>query len=209
MRPTGNAGCVCVCLYRALLVESRLPRVLLEKNINNVATPQGLLCYAGGSVGVQVQVQVAQGCQSTEHLGVAFRCAMYTRVVAAAAMTSLALLSRRVGAFSGGPRPVSSLWIQQSSSPSAARGPAAVAASAAARSSTARSRPLVSSTSPPPARKYRHLHSATAASQHAGVEEREVFDFETPVDRSGTGALKWDKYSGKDVIPMWVRCTAV
>jgi cystathionine beta-lyase len=31
-----------------------------------------------------------------------------------------------------------------------------------------------------------------------------AFDFDTPVDRSGTGALKWDKYAGRDVIPMWV-----
>lgn len=31
-----------------------------------------------------------------------------------------------------------------------------------------------------------------------------VFDFETVYDRSSTGALKWDKYGGKDVIPMWV-----
>lgn len=30
------------------------------------------------------------------------------------------------------------------------------------------------------------------------------FDFYTPVDRGGTGALKWDKYAGRDVIPMWV-----
>jgi cystathionine beta-lyase len=30
------------------------------------------------------------------------------------------------------------------------------------------------------------------------------FDFDTPVDRRGTGAIKWDKYAGRDVIPMWV-----
>jgi len=31
-----------------------------------------------------------------------------------------------------------------------------------------------------------------------------MYDFETPVDRSGTQSLKWEHYSGRDVIPMWV-----
>jgi cystathionine beta-lyase len=31
-----------------------------------------------------------------------------------------------------------------------------------------------------------------------------VFDFDTPVDRSGTGSHKWDRYEGRDVIPLWV-----
>lgn len=30
------------------------------------------------------------------------------------------------------------------------------------------------------------------------------FDFDTPIDRAGTGAIKWDRYAGRDVIPMWV-----
>jgi cystathionine beta-lyase len=30
------------------------------------------------------------------------------------------------------------------------------------------------------------------------------FDFDTPMDRYGTGSIKWDKYTGSDVIPMWV-----
>ncbi len=30
------------------------------------------------------------------------------------------------------------------------------------------------------------------------------FDFDTPVDRRGTGSLKWDKYAGRDVLPLWV-----
>lgn len=30
------------------------------------------------------------------------------------------------------------------------------------------------------------------------------FDFDTVVDRRGTAAIKWDKYAGRDVIPMWV-----
>lgn len=31
-----------------------------------------------------------------------------------------------------------------------------------------------------------------------------LFDFDTPVDRQGTASLKWDKYRGKDVLPMWL-----
>ena len=30
------------------------------------------------------------------------------------------------------------------------------------------------------------------------------FDFETLPDRRGTGSLKWDRYAGRDVLPMWV-----
>jgi len=32
----------------------------------------------------------------------------------------------------------------------------------------------------------------------------DAFDFDIPVDRSGTGSQKWDKYAGRDVIPLWV-----
>jgi len=28
--------------------------------------------------------------------------------------------------------------------------------------------------------------------------------FDTPVDRRGTGSLKWSRYAGRDVLPMWV-----
>ncbi|MGI5939270.1 MAG: MalY/PatB family protein [Thermoleophilia bacterium] len=31
-----------------------------------------------------------------------------------------------------------------------------------------------------------------------------MFDFDTVVDRANTGSLKWDKYAGRDVIPLWV-----
>ena len=31
-----------------------------------------------------------------------------------------------------------------------------------------------------------------------------VFDFDTMIDRSGTGSEKWEKYAGKNIIPMWV-----
>jgi cystathionine beta-lyase len=30
------------------------------------------------------------------------------------------------------------------------------------------------------------------------------FDFDTVIDRRGTASSKWDKYAGRDVIPMWV-----
>lgn len=32
----------------------------------------------------------------------------------------------------------------------------------------------------------------------------ETFDFDLPVDRTGTGSFKWDRYAGRDVIPLWV-----
>ena len=31
-----------------------------------------------------------------------------------------------------------------------------------------------------------------------------LYDFDTPVDRRNTASLKWDKYKGKDIIPLWV-----
>ncbi len=31
-----------------------------------------------------------------------------------------------------------------------------------------------------------------------------TFDFDTPPDRRGTDSQKWQKYAGKDVLPMWV-----
>jgi cystathionine beta-lyase len=30
------------------------------------------------------------------------------------------------------------------------------------------------------------------------------FDFDTPIDRSATASVKWNKYGGRDIIPMWV-----
>ncbi|MFZ4857479.1 MAG: MalY/PatB family protein [Desulfuromonadaceae bacterium] len=30
------------------------------------------------------------------------------------------------------------------------------------------------------------------------------FDFDTPVNRSNTGSEKWNKYKGRDIIPLWV-----
>ena len=31
-----------------------------------------------------------------------------------------------------------------------------------------------------------------------------VFNFDTPIDRRNTGSMKWEKYKGKDIIPLWV-----
>jgi len=31
-----------------------------------------------------------------------------------------------------------------------------------------------------------------------------AFDFDTPVDRTGTASVKWDRYGGRDVLPLWV-----
>ncbi len=31
-----------------------------------------------------------------------------------------------------------------------------------------------------------------------------MFDFERILDRRGTGSLKWDRYAGRDVLPLWV-----
>lgn len=34
--------------------------------------------------------------------------------------------------------------------------------------------------------------------------EKAHFDFDTPVNRSNTGSEKWNKYKGRDIIPLWV-----
>jgi len=31
-----------------------------------------------------------------------------------------------------------------------------------------------------------------------------AYDFDTTIDRGGTGSLKWDKYAGRDILPLWV-----
>ena len=33
------------------------------------------------------------------------------------------------------------------------------------------------------------------------------FDFDTPIDRSGTWSTRWDRYAGRDVLPLWVADT--
>lgn len=30
------------------------------------------------------------------------------------------------------------------------------------------------------------------------------FDFESPIERRGTGSVKWDRYKGRDILPLWV-----
>ncbi|TAN56192.1 MAG: aminotransferase class I/II-fold pyridoxal phosphate-dependent enzyme, partial [Betaproteobacteria bacterium] len=34
-----------------------------------------------------------------------------------------------------------------------------------------------------------------------------TFDFDTPVDRAGTWSARWEKYAGRDVVPLWVADT--
>ena len=34
-----------------------------------------------------------------------------------------------------------------------------------------------------------------------------AFDFDTPVERAGTGAMRWERYEGQDVVPLWVADT--
>ena len=31
-----------------------------------------------------------------------------------------------------------------------------------------------------------------------------AFDFDAPVDRAGTWSTRWERYGGRDVIPLWV-----
>jgi cystathionine beta-lyase len=38
----------------------------------------------------------------------------------------------------------------------------------------------------------------------ATTAKKVSFDFDTPVDRRGTASMKWDKYAGRDIIPLWV-----
>lgn len=35
----------------------------------------------------------------------------------------------------------------------------------------------------------------------------DTFDFDTPVDRAGTHSTRWEKYAGRDIIPLWVADT--
>jgi cystathionine beta-lyase len=36
------------------------------------------------------------------------------------------------------------------------------------------------------------------------VEKDACFDFSLPVERQNTASMKWDKYKGRDIIPLWV-----
>ena len=33
---------------------------------------------------------------------------------------------------------------------------------------------------------------------------RMIYDFDAPVDRRGTDSQKWQKYAGRDILPLWV-----
>ena len=34
-----------------------------------------------------------------------------------------------------------------------------------------------------------------------------AFDFDTPVERTGTWSMRWERHAGRDVIPLWVADT--
>jgi cystathionine beta-lyase len=36
------------------------------------------------------------------------------------------------------------------------------------------------------------------------MQSDELSQFDRPVERHGTGSLKWSRYEGRDVLPMWV-----
>jgi len=36
------------------------------------------------------------------------------------------------------------------------------------------------------------------------TDSRTLFDFSTVIDRHNTASLKWDKYKGRDILPLWV-----
>ena len=36
------------------------------------------------------------------------------------------------------------------------------------------------------------------------MEKKQLFDFDTSVERRATASLKWDKYRNRDIIPLWV-----
>ena len=43
--------------------------------------------------------------------------------------------------------------------------------------------------------------------RRGNVDLTPLFDFDAPVERSGTWSLRWDRYAGRDVIPLWVADT--
>jgi cystathionine beta-lyase len=36
------------------------------------------------------------------------------------------------------------------------------------------------------------------------MTKKQIFDFDSPVERRATASLKWDKYGNRDIIPLWV-----
>ena len=45
------------------------------------------------------------------------------------------------------------------------------------------------------------------SNQLARIAMTEKFDFDRIIDRSNTSSTKWEKYRGRDVLPMWVADT--
>ena len=41
----------------------------------------------------------------------------------------------------------------------------------------------------------------------AGARVNPDFDFDRPIERRGTASVKWDRYAGRDVLPLWVADT--
>ncbi len=46
-----------------------------------------------------------------------------------------------------------------------------------------------------------------AASVRAGTQVSQVYDFDQIIDRSNATSAKWEKYHGRDILPMWVADT--
>jgi cysteine-S-conjugate beta-lyase len=46
--------------------------------------------------------------------------------------------------------------------------------------------------------------TAEISKSQSDQEKTGVFDFDSVIERRGTGSEKWEKYCGQDVIPMWV-----
>src|SRR3954447_9976086 len=51
------------------------------------------------------------------------------------------------------------------------------------------------------------MRKKPTASRKTISERRSSFDFDAPVERAGTWSLRWDRYAGRDVIPLWVADT--
>src|SRR4051812_36368662 len=48
------------------------------------------------------------------------------------------------------------------------------------------------------------MRKKPTASRKTISERRSSFDFDAPVDRAGTWSTRWERYAGRDVIPLWV-----
>src|SRR4051812_37320622 len=48
------------------------------------------------------------------------------------------------------------------------------------------------------------MRKKPTASRKTISERRSSFDFDAPVDRAGSWSTRWERYAGRDVIPLWV-----